>query len=277
MRSGGAEIDAFDMITGKEAAGKAQELMLDIEGGSFQMGSEEDRHSSPVHSVTVSSFQMMKTEVPQWLYLAVMGEAKREIRTEGDNLPIDFITWDEAVKFCNKLSLLAGLTPCYSGSGKGTSCDFNANGYRLPTEAEWEYAALGGKNNSSYKYSGSDSIDDVAWYRKNSQYRAKEVATKAPNALGLYDMSGNAWEWCWDICKGSDSDYNGIKTKKDPTGIDTNEETPSSGDAYWRVLRGGSSYVEYPDYCTVWYREYSYQNERPSNGQYGFRLVRSVR
>jgi len=269
----GAEIDAFEIIAKKEsavaakaAADKVPSLMITIEGGTFQMGSEKYSTSSPVHSVTVSSFEMMRTEVPQWLYTAVKGkENGKETDIQYDNFPVDHISWNDAVAFCNKLSLLAGLTPCYSGEGKETTCNFSANGYRLPTEAEWEYAARGGKHNSPFEYSGSDTRDDVAWYTSNNR-ETFEVAKKAPNALGLYDMSGNVWEWCWDLCKGHFSDYESITTEKDPTGI-----IPDKYDT--RIIRGGSSEGGHKWHCTVWWRHFSDPNDRAA----GFRLVRSIR
>lgn len=266
----GEEIDALEMVAGKSAAEKLLPLMVDIEGGTFQMGSEEKNDSSPVHNVTVSAFQMMRTEVPQWLYTAVMGKEGEEIRTKGDNFPVDRISWDKAVAFCNKLSIIAGLTPCYSGKGRATTCNFNANGYRLPTEAEWEYAARGGKNNSPFKYSGSDTIDEVAWYRGNAKNKISEVAKKAPNALGLYDMSGNVCEWCWDLYNGN---YENVKIQKDPTGF-----IPENPEGYYskRIIRGGT-YLDSREYLTVWYRENTANDNMPNDGFTGFRLVRSIR
>lgn len=266
----GAEIDALEMVAGKSAAEKLLPLMVDIEGGTFQMGSEEKNDSSPVHNVTVSTFQMMRTEVPQWLYTAVMGKEGEEIRTKGDNFPVDRISWNRAVAFCNKLSIIAGLTPCYSGEGRAITCNFNANGYRLPTEAEWEYAARGGKNNSPFKYSGSDTIDEVAWYRGNAKNKISEVAKKAPNALGLYDMSGNVCEWCWDLYNGN---YENVKVQKDPTGF-----IPENPEGYYskRIIRGGT-YLDSREYLTVWYRENTANDNMPNDGFTGFRLVRSIR
>ena len=266
----GAEIDALEMVAGKSAAEKLLPLMVDIEGGTFQMGSEEKNDSSPVHNVTVSTFQMMRTEVPQWLYTAVMGKEGEEIRTKGDNFPVDRISWNRAVAFCNKLSIIAGLTPCYSGEGRAITCNFNANGYRLPTEAEWEYAARGGKNNSPFKYSGSDTIDEVAWYRGNAKNNISEVAKKAPNALGLYDMSGNVCEWCWDLYNGN---YENVKIQKDPTGF-----IPENPEGYYskRIIRGGT-YLDSREYLTVWYRENTANDNMPNDGFTGFRLVRSIR
>ncbi|HEX37418.1 MAG TPA: formylglycine-generating enzyme family protein, partial [Candidatus Cloacimonetes bacterium] len=178
---------------------------------------------------------------------------------------VEKVSWYDAVEFCNKKSRKEGLTPCYSGSGKNITCNFNANGYRLPTEAEWEYAARGGHlangsnlRNGGYTYSGSDNIDDVAWYSDNSGRKTHPVGQKQPNELGLYDMSGNVWEWCWDW-KGSYS-----------SSSQTNPRGASSGST--RVLRGGGWYG-YDNGCRVAYR--GTDDPDLSNGDFGFRFVRT--
>jgi formylglycine-generating enzyme required for sulfatase activity len=201
-----------------------------VEGGTFTMGSpanEPDRWNSegPQHQVTVKSFYMGKYEVTQREWQEVMGNNLS--RFKGDKLPVEMVNWNKAIEYCNKRSLREGLTPAYRGSGDSITCDWNANGYRLPTEAEWEYAAKGGKNNVlTYLYAGSNSADAVAWYDGNSGETTHPVGTKAPNDLGLYDMSGNIWEWCWDW-KG---DYG--------SGAQTNPTGPVSG--FGRVIRGGA-------------------------------------
>ena len=144
------------------------------------------------------------------------------------NLPVEKVSWYDAVKFCNKKSERDGLTPCYSGSGSNVSCNFSANGYRLLTEAEWEYAARGGPESRGYKYSGSSNPDEVAWYRDNLGIKTHQVGIKKANELGLYDMSGNVYEWCWDM-------YDDGYYRNSPT---SNPKGPSSGK--YRVLRGGS-------------------------------------
>jgi len=143
------------------------------------------------------------------------------------------VSWYEALDFCNWLSWKEGLTPCYSLSGSTIICDFSADGYRLPTEAEWEYAAMGGSRSRGYTHAGSDNPKEVAWYAGNSRETASgmmggthEVGSKAPNELGLFDMSGNVWEWCWDYYGSYSS-----TAERDPTG------SPSGTD---RVIRGGS-------------------------------------
>lgn len=198
-----------------------------VRGGTFQMGSNSGyNNEKPVHSVTVSSFYISKYEVTQKEYKSLMGSNPSHASFGiGDNNPVYRVSWYDAVEYCNELSRKEGLTPAYSGSGDDIKFNFNANGYRLPTEAEWEYAARGGNSSLEYTYSGSNSIDSVAWYSGNSGIKTHPVGGKQANELGLYDMSGNVWEWCWDRYESYSS---GSQT--DPTG-------KSSGS--YRVIRGG--------------------------------------
>jgi formylglycine-generating enzyme required for sulfatase activity len=232
-----------------------------VEGGTFTMGSpsnEPDRDSDegPQHQVTVKSFYMGKYEVTQREWREVMGNNPSNFK--GDNLPVEQVSWFEVIEYCNKRSVKERLTPCYRGSGNSITCDWSANGYRLPTEAEWEYAAKGGnKNFLTYLYAGSNSAGAVAWYDGNSGNTTHPVGTKAPNDLGIYDLSGNVWEWCWDW-KG---DYG--------SGAQTGPAGPSSGSD--RVLRGGSWYND-----ARFLRSSLRGNNVPSrrNSIIGFRLVR---
>jgi formylglycine-generating enzyme len=235
--------------------------MIFVKGGSFQMGSNKYDDEKPVHSVTVSDFYIGKYEVTQAEWQAIMG--KNPGNFKGDNLPVEKVSWYDAVEFCNKKSRAEGLTPCYTGSGKNTKCNFSANGYRLPTEAEWEYAARGGVSASSttgYKYAGSNNIGEVAWYYSNSNSKTHTVGTKQPNELGIYDMSGNVWEWC--------NDWYSKKYYK--TSPNNNPQGASSGK--YSVLRGGSWNFN-DDLCRVANR---FRNGRGNcSGDYGFRLVRA--
>jgi len=244
-----------------------------IEGGTFQMGSSNgDKDERPVHTVSVNSFSMSKYPVTQKEWFDVMGTNIRKqrdyadlsgesaINGEGDNYPIYYVSWLEATAYCNKRSLKEGLTPAYSIDGVKVTWNRNASGYRLPTEAEWEYAAKGGNgSHRKYNYSGSNNVDEVAWYSKNSGGGTQEVGTKRPNGLGLYDMSGNVWEWCWDW-QGSYS--NGAQT--DPIGA-------ASGS--YRVFRGGS-WSNAAQAARSAYRGYNTPYDRFNNR--GFRLVRNA-
>ena len=226
---------------------KPSEVMVFVKGGDTEIQGE---------GVTLDSFYIAKAQVTQELYESVMKKNPSNFR--GKNLPVESVSWYGAVKFCNALSNRDGLTPCYSGSGKKIKCDFSANGYRLPTEAEWEYAASGGKNEDGYGYAGSDDIDEVAWYDENCGNHTQPVAKKKPNSLGLYDISGNVWEWCWDWY---DDEF---------TGGDNPFGASAGG---FRVLRGGSWYIN-SDYASVCLRSLSTPVNR--NNRYGFRLARSV-
>lgn len=182
--------------------------MVAVEGGTFQMGStdsEADDDEKPVHQVRVSSFAIGQTEVTQELWEAVMGSNPSNF--QGSKLPVEKVSWNDCQTFITKLNQLTGQQ------------------FRLPTEAEWEFAARGGNSSRGYKYSGSDDIDAVAWYRSNSSIKTHEVATKTPNELGIYDMSGNVWEWCQDWYGSYSS-----SAQTNPTG-------PATGSN--RVYRGG--------------------------------------
>jgi formylglycine-generating enzyme required for sulfatase activity len=191
------------------------EQMVHVQGGTFQMGTTGGvSDEKPVHRVTLSDFYIGKYEVTQGEYKALMGKSPSDSsKGIGDNYPVNKVNWNEAVEYCNALSLKEGLTPVYSGSGNNVSCNFNANGYRLPTEAEWEYAARGGNSSRNYTYAGSNSLGNVGWYSENSGSKNHPVGQKQPNELGLYDMTGNVWEWCWDwygsYSSGSQSDPEG--------------------------------------------------------------------
>ena len=198
-----------------------------VEGGTFRMGSTDgDSDEKPVHSVTVGSFYMKATEVTQKEWREVMGS--NPFAFEGDDRPVESVSWFDAVKYCNALSKKEGRTPVYRINGNSVTANWNADGYRLPTEAEWEYAARGGKSSKRYKYSGSNSVGSVGWYDDNSGSKTNSVGQKQANELGLYDMSGNVLEWCWDWY----GDYSSGQ-QTDPIG-------PSSGSR--RVYRGGSWY-----------------------------------
>ena len=186
--------------------------MVYVEGGTFDMGATTEQGSDaeyreyPVHSVTLNGYYIGKCEVTQELWEAVMDYNPSYII--GAQKPIDNLSWNDCQEFVSRLNSLTGMT------------------FRLPTEAEWEYAARGGNQSSHYKYSGSNNIFDVAWYGDNSGGSTHAVGTKSPNELGIYDMSGNVWEWCSDW-------YGGYSA-----GAQTNPQGPSSGS--YRVLRGGS-------------------------------------
>jgi formylglycine-generating enzyme required for sulfatase activity len=231
--------------------------MVLVEGGTFRMGSTSgDSDEKPVHSVTVKSFYMGNYEVTQQEWVEVMGSNPSIFK--GDNLPVENVSWYEAVDYCNKRSLKEGLIPAYRGSGDAVTCDFGASGYRLPTEAEWEYAARGGNRKASYMYAGGNSPDAVAWYGANGGGCTHPVGTKQPNSLGLYDMSGNVFEWCWDRYG-----HYGSGGQTDPRGAASGSNRVDRGGSW-----GGAAVLVRSanrDSSTPYYR----------SSLLGFRLVRS--
>ena len=216
--------------------------MVWVEGGTFRMGATSEQGNGggseemPVHSVTLSGYYIGKTEVTQALWKAVMGSNPSSFK--GDNLPVELVSWNDCQEFIRKLNSLTGQH------------------FRLPTEAEWEFACRGGNNSRGYKYSGSNYIDNVAWYWDNSGEKTHPVATKSPNELGIYDMSGNVWEWCADWYEHYSS------------GAQTNPKGPNSGSL--RVYRGGSWLYD-AGCCRSSFRDYDYPTFR--YGYLGLRLA----
>jgi sulfatase modifying factor 1 len=151
------------------------------------------------------------------------------------NRPVTSLTWVQAVEYCNWLSDLEGYTPCYTGVRKNTECDFQANGFRLPTEAEWEFAARGGIHSEGYKYPGSDDPLEVAWHDANSNGMTHPVGQLKPNELGIFDFAGNGAEWCWDWYG---ADYYANSPQDDPTGL-PKEELPLDNFEQVKSKRGG--------------------------------------
>lgn len=239
------------------------------------LGKENYKVRNLMVAVPGQNFSILATEVTQELYESVMGENPSEFKGE-KNLPVENVSWVDAVAFCNELSVKEGLKPCYSYKentnaaqwgldnnemsdwsenkwkkfNKNFACDTTADGYRLPTVAEWLWAAMGGQ---VFKCSGSDNLDEVGWYYKNSEEKTHPVAQKKPNGYGLYDMSGNVWEWCGDLDEyfwDFDPDYGNVRYN----------------------CGGGWSSNAY--YCEVGYEFWNDANITSNN--LGFRIVRST-
>lgn len=214
--------------------------MVYVKAGSFYMGSNESSDEKPIHLVTLSrDYYIGRFPVTQELWRAVMG-ADAICNFRGDKLPVESVSWEECQVFVQRLSQL-------------TDRDF-----RLPTEAQWEFAARGGVESKGYKYAGSNNLDEVAWYTENSGGKTHEVGTKQPNELGIYDMSGNVWEWCLDWYSSS---YPTASPVTDPKGS-------SSGNC--RVYRGGS-WGNLAAICRAAFRHYLTPSNRCSD--LGLRLA----
>ncbi|MDQ1266640.1 MAG: hypothetical protein QG635_1792 [Bacteroidota bacterium] len=243
---------------------------VEIPSGSFIMGSdlyEGYDNESPAHSVTLSrSFLMSKYEITQKQWTSLMSFnpstfKNKIVYSNADNLPISNITWFEAVDFCNKLSDYEGLKRCYSGEAPDIVCDWTANGFRLPTEAEWEYACRGGTTTKFYTGDDEAGLAAAAWYYGNRDTVPHEVGLKLPNTFGLYDMLGNVSEWCWDWWYARfDS-----STAADPKGI---ESGPG------RIQRGGT-WISSAACCRASFR---YYYGEPARAYFfaGLRLVRNM-
>lgn len=217
-----------------------------VKGGEFLMGCTDNSNSDcarneiPAHPVKLNGFYIAKYEVTQELWMAVMG-GKNPSKVIGDSLPVTRVSWYDAQTFIGKLNQLTGKK------------------YRLPTEAEWEYAARGGQLSKNYRFSGSNDLEEVAWCKKNSGNKPHPVGTKKPNELGIYDMSGNVYEWCNDGYDFYEMNY--FETVNNPQGYNLSE---------LKVFRGGCM-TSYWDVCRV-----SARNPNTPNYQFsytGFRLA----
>jgi len=235
--------------------------MVRIPEGRFQMGDAQEPDAKP-HPVTVSAFLMDKNLVTQEQYEKAMGD--NPSRWKGANNPVEQVRWSDAVRFCNKRSEKEGLRPCYDL--KTWKCDFNAAGYRLPTEAEWEYACRAGASTAYFFGDDPSKLGEYGWYDKNSGGHPRPVGQKQPNAWGLYDMCGNLWEWCNDFYK---VDYYGESPLTDPKGPEGGPTKVVRGGA-WRFsaerCRAGYRYNENPGYADVCF----------GYDIYGFRCVRKA-
>jgi formylglycine-generating enzyme required for sulfatase activity len=257
--------------------------MVMVPGSAFQMGSTVGySDETPVHSVTLATFYVDKTEITyeKWTDVRNWGlthgytdlaSGQNGFNPSGTNNPATMVNWYDILKWCNARSEKDGLTPVYYTSNTlsivyrtgqldlaSDAVKWTANGYRLPTEAEWEFAARGGTKSKGYTYSGSNNLDSVGWYNGNSGVSTHTVGTKGANELGLYDMTGNVFEWCWDWY----ATYSALSQ--------TNPRGPTSGTS--RVLRGGSFFVT-ELYCPVVFRNSNSPEGR--SGTNGFRTVQN--
>ncbi len=251
--------DSTAIAPGSSAASSRHEVF--IEGGLFQLGSlTGGPDEKPLLQVRISDFYMMSTELTQRTYEDICGCNPASGYGRGNDYPVYSVSWFDAVAFANKLSMADGFNPVYTIRGNDVACDFTASGWRLPTEAEWEYASRGGGRSRGFTYSGSNDIGVVALYASNSGSKTKEVGSKAPNELGLYDMSGNVWEWCWDwYAKDS---YSRQRETDNPKGVPSGE---------FRVFRGGGCFAE----AALARSSYRYFGKPGSAySAIGFRLVR---
>lgn len=247
--------------------------LIYVAGGTFSRQNSNGSYPNPAVNVTLSAFYIGKYEVTQAEYQAVMGSNPSSF-SGNPNRPVEQVSWFKAIEYCNRRSIKEGIPPCYSYSTYGTnpdnwpsgwntdyanhtnvSCNWNVIGYRLPTEMEWMYAAKG--RTESFTYSGSSTIGNVARYSVNSSSRPWDTGSLAANGLGTYDMSGNVWEWCWDI-------YGNY-----PTGDQTNPKGATTGTQ--RVFRGGSWYIGAAS-CTVSFRNCN--GATLADSTVGFRVVR---
>lgn len=264
--------------------------MVFLEGGTFDMGYSEDGWAEQLTKrvVEVSGFYISKYEVTLGLFrqfikytgyetyaekgsgavigfgsatdVAIDANWKNPYFKQEDSEPVVCISWLDMIEFCNWISLRDGLTPVYTIKWERVTVDWEANGYRLPTEAEWEFAAIGGTRSQGYRFSGSDFWVETAWFmdKDNPGFKTRVVGLKLPNELGIYDMSGNVWEMCWDLKGG------------DPAEVFEPVDPKGSTSGVFRIARGGSWRNPAVRVTHRWWK-----NPMESFQSVGFRLVRN--
>jgi formylglycine-generating enzyme required for sulfatase activity len=246
--------------SGTNGASQAEAGMVKIPAGSFVMGDEEEVDATP-HEVSVSDFLIDTHLVTQEQYEKLMHD--NPSRWKGNQNPVEQIRWSDAVRYCNARSEAENLQPCYDLNT--WKCDFSANGYRLPTEAEWEYACRAGTKTVYFFGNDSSQLKDYAWFEDNSGGKPHPVGQKPANAWGLYDICGDVWEWCNDFYQ---VDYYGQSPKDDPKGPETGDTKVLRGGAWnssAECSRSGYRYNEAPGYADVCF----------GYDIYGFRCVRN--
>jgi formylglycine-generating enzyme required for sulfatase activity len=237
--------------------------MVAIPAGQFTMGAKDGPiDSRSEHAVKVDGFLMDRHEITQEIYESLTG--KNPSRRKNPKNPVEQITWTGAARFCNARSLQDGLTPCYDTDT--WECDLSATGYRLPTEAEWEYACRAGSETQYYNGDNPQELKSIAWFKDNSEGQPHPIGRRKPNAWNLFDMTGNVWEWC--------NDYYGVMYYRDSPA--NNPRGPQEGEK--RVLRGGAWSATAAN-CASWVRncdEMGMTDVCLHGDSYGFRCVRKI-
>ena len=235
-------------------------LWASIPSGRFRMGSDENDSEKPVHEVAISAFQCLRTPVTRQLYLQIMGQDPGWPLGEADLRPVNRVSWFDAVKFCNRWSEVLALSPCYLCDGNNVRWDYQADGIRLLTEAEWEYACRAGSGTKWCFGDDETQLQEFAWFNQNSDNKPQPVAAKRANEFGLFDLHGNVWEWCWDWYGTYDD-----QGQADPVGAATGSGRVLRGGAFYYVPRNLRSAIRNWDSP-----EYVYRN-------FGFRCARGPR
>ena len=258
----------ISLIIGVSVFSQKNIKMVLINGGTFEMGSnsKQFKDETPVHKVKIDTFYIAQYEINFNEYKAFCKVAGFSDPYGETDFPATNITWERAVMMCNWLSRRDGFDKAYKITRDEkagifeVSCDFNSNGYRLPTEAEWEYAARGGDRSKGFKFSGSNMPYSVAWFNENYKGEEHKSGELLPNEIGLYDMSGNVAEWCWDLYDGT---YYSHSESINPKGPDVGQN---------RNFRGGTRRDKMAHIILT---RRSYLNQKKKNLYLGFRVVRT--